>query len=83
MQAHAASQFPIKQEVTFPAITATEWKAGNGTFSVTADLSDVLEEHGAGVYSLIVWASIDGERVIISEYSIFYSVTPTNTYNPE
>ena len=47
-----------------------------------ADLTDVLTEHGEGVYSLIVWGKIDEEDVVISEYSIFHGITPLDTYDP-
>ena len=47
-----------------------------------ADLTDLLMEHGEGVYSLIVWGKIDDEDVIISQYSIFHGITPPDTYNP-
>ena len=47
-----------------------------------ADLTDVLMEHGEGVYSLIVWGGIGNELLIISEYSIFHGITPPDTYNP-
>ena len=46
-----------------------------------AGLWDVMEKHGEGVYSLIVWGSIDNERVVISEYSIFHGVTLPDTYD--
>ena len=69
------------QSITVPWITALEWTARGETFSVKADLWDVMEKHGEGVYSLVVWGNIDGEDVIISEYSIFYDVTPPDTYD--
>ena len=52
-----------------------EWSVKGESFSITAELSDVLEKHGNGVYSIIVWGTIDGEDVVISEHSIFHDVT--------
>ena len=52
-------------------ITATHWEVTDETFSVTADISDLLTQHGNGVYTIVVWAQINGEDVPISEYSIF------------
>ena len=69
------------QTIAVPWITAQKWTAKGKEFSIAADLSDVLAEHGEGVYSLVVWGAIDGEDVVISEYSIFHGVTPPGTYN--
>ena len=66
---------------TVPWITARTWNVTADSFSVTVDLSDVIDEHGPGVYSIIVWGTIAGERVVISEYSMFYQVTPPDTYS--
>ena len=69
------------QTITVPWITALEWTAKGESFSVAVDLWDVLEKHGEGVYSLVVWGSIGAERVVISQYSIFHGVTPPDTYD--
>ncbi len=69
------------QTITVPWITALEWTARGEDFSVSADLWDVLAKHGEGVYSLVVWVSIDGEDIVISEYSIFHDVTAPDTFD--
>ena len=69
------------QTITVLWITALEWTAKGETFSVTVDLWDVMEKHGEGVYSLVVWGNIDGEDIVISQYSIFHDVTPPDTYD--
>ena len=46
---------------------------------IFSDISKVLEKYGEGVYSACSGA--DGERAVISEYSIFHGVTP-DTYKP-
>ena len=66
------------QTVTVSLITADEWQVANDTFVVAADLSDVLQKHGDGVYTII----IDGRIGAISQYSIFVGVTPPDTYSP-
>ena len=78
--AYDASQAAREQSVTVPWITAAEWIAGGEYFFVRADLRDVVTEHGPGVYSIIVWGVIGGEDAVISEYSLFHSVTPPDTY---
>ncbi len=66
--------------VTVPWITASEWTTRGDTFSIKADLSDLLTVHGPGVYTIMVWGNVGGEGVVISHYSIFYGVTPPDTY---
>ena len=63
-------------------IIAREWIADDTSFALEADVSNVLNKYGAGVYSVMVWGEIDGERAVISEYSIFHGITPPDTYTP-
>ena len=78
--AYDASQALEEESITVPWIDASKWDVGDDAFSVTADLSELLREYGAGVYSLIVWGGIGGEKVIVSEYSIFHGVSPPDGY---
>ena len=80
--AYRASQLLPSAPIVVPWITAFEWRTSADAFFVRADLSNLLSRHGGGVYSIIVWGVIDGEDVVISEYSIFYGVTPPDTYDP-
>ena len=60
-------------------ITASEWSVTNDSFQVSADISNLLAQHGNGVYTIVIWGEINGERTPISEYSIFippYSPAP-------
>ncbi len=79
--AYDTSQAREEQSITVPWITALEWTARGESFSVTADLGNLLAKQGKGVYSLIVWGSIGSERIVISEYSIFHDVAPIDTYS--
>ena len=81
-RAYDASQNRKEQDVTMLFINASAWNVSGRAFSVIADISDVLKEYGAGVYSIIVLARIDDEGAFISQYSIFYGITPPNTYDP-
>ena len=44
-------------------VTSTRW-----------DVSDVLDHHGPGVYTVQVWATLEGEPAVISAVSVFYEV---------
>ena len=79
--AYDASQLRSSTTSMAPWITATEWNVGSNSFSVVADLSDLVEVHGDGVYSVMIWAIISGERTAVSQYSIFYGITPPDTYS--
>ena len=65
------SQNQTTRLLTIPTITATEWSANNDSFSISADISDLVTQHGNGVYTILLWGEIDGEQTPISEYSIF------------
>ena len=66
---------PIRS-FSVPWVTASEWTVSDGTFSVAADISDILDQYGAGVYTVVVWALVAGDMEVISQYSIFHEVTP-------
>ena len=61
-----------------------EMTADGGEFSLVADVSELLEQHGAGVYTLVLLASVEGGRgepdTVISEYSIFHGVRSPGGY---
>ena len=79
-EAYNASKSQDDQTIIVPWITALQWTAVGESFSVEADISDILADHGTGVYSVMLWGDIDGERAVISEYSIFHGITPPGSY---
>ena len=46
-----------------------------------ADISEVLEEHGPGVYTVGVWAKLDRQDEVISMCSIFHEVEIPEGYD--
>ena len=74
-QARDSSQTEVRRQFTFPLITADAWSTHGNNFTLKANVSDLLETHREGVYTIVLWGEIDGERAPISEYSIF--VTPS------
>ena len=81
-EAYQVSQTIRRQGITLPWITASKWTARDDNFAVTADISQIIREHGAGVYTVIVWGVIDGEDVVISQYSMFHGIPAPETYEP-
>ena len=61
-------------------VVADEWVVSTTDFRVSANIDDVLEEKGAGVYRVLLWGSIDGIPAVIAEYPVFYQVEPPSTY---
>lgn len=59
-QAYAASQSQRDATITVPWITASRWVAGGAEFAVRADIGQILDLHGDGVYSLVVWGTALG-----------------------
>ena len=79
-EAYKKSQDRDEQSITVVRITAKKWTVDDESFSVTADISDILDEYGSGVYTIIVWGKLRDERAVISEYSTFHGITPPDTY---
>ena len=63
------------------AVTASTWQVDGINFKVIADLGRILNEHGPGVYTVILWGTVDGEADIISEYSIFHEIPRPDGYD--
>lgn len=82
-EAYNASQTRRVQSLTVPWITASEWSAAGETFALKADIRRLLDQHGSGVYTVVVWGDLGGAREVISEYAIFHGITPPDTYNPD
>ena len=82
LRAYNASRSIPERSITVPWVTALDWTATSGSFSLSADLENVLDTHGPGVYTVTVWGLLGGEKIVISEYSIFYDVAPPDTYDP-
>ena len=68
----ALPQTPLAGSTIATWITAESWQVTEGSFSVQADLNQIVENHGTGVYTIVIWAEADGEEVALTNYSIFY-----------
>ena len=73
----ATSSYDHKPDIRIPFqtegvwITANLWSIDGRDFQVAADISDLLEQYGDGVYTIVLWGEVNGEPTPISEYSIF------------
>ena len=76
-----ARSAPLKPFIeTGPWITAQRWQVAVDGFGFDANLSQVLAEHGPGVYTVLVWGPVNGEQIVVAQYSIFHQVEPPATY---
>ena len=83
LEAYRAPDNSQQQEVKARWITASRWTARGREFAVEANIQGLLQKHRKGIYTIMVWApSAPGERVLVSQYSIFHRVTPPTTYDP-
>ena len=56
-------------------VTARRWLVSNDTFSVSADLSGVIDKRGPGVYTIVVFAvAAHGEYFRVGTYSVFVGI---------
>ena len=55
-------------------ITASTWVIGDKSFLVTADFKKVLNKHGPGIYTVLLWLRDEDTEIgtLVSTYSIFY-----------
>ena len=81
--AYDASQKPVGEEtIVVSRVTTNEWTAAGGVFSVTADTGDLLSKYGNGVYTLLMWAPLGGEDIVVSEYSMLIVDLPPAIGSP-
>lgn len=62
--------FLIRETVDVALVTANIWQAEADLFRIEADLNRVIQTHGPGIYSLILWGEVDGESVALTAYAI-------------
>ena len=61
-----------ERDVYVSYVLAEEWIIDDsGEFSLRADIGDVVEQHGSGVYTISIVATVAGELSPISVYSVF------------
>ena len=54
-----------------PYTIATRWRGLDSTFWVEADLNEVIDDLGNGVYIVVLWGELNSENVPLTNYSIF------------
>ncbi|MYD91350.1 MAG: SH3 domain-containing protein [Caldilineaceae bacterium SB0662_bin_9] len=62
--------YRIRETVEVALVTAEVWQAEAGFFRIEADLNSVVQTHGPGIYSVILWGRIDGVMEALTKYAI-------------
>lgn len=61
--------------------TATAWEVDDRGFAIETGLPPELRiAETPGVYTVVIWASVDGEPALVSQYSMFVGIVPPDTY---
>ena len=80
MHSSAKAKVALCKDVTIPWLDASRWELSKDSFDVRVSLRSILRQQGPGVYTLVLWANIGGEKEVISEYSIFHDTEPPDGY---
>ena len=59
---------------------ADKWDVDATSFSVSADIGDILDMKGPGVYQLVFWGNVSGETQVIADYWLFHEVEAPGGY---
>jgi hypothetical protein len=61
----------IAHSAAVPWTTADLWFQDGPSFSVEADLSEIISTHGTGVYTVQIWGKTGDERIGLTNYALF------------
>ncbi len=62
--------FLIRKRVDVALVTADIWQVEADLFRIEADLNPVIQTHGPGIYSMVLWGDVNGESVALTRYAI-------------
>ena len=63
-----------------PWLDASRWKLETTSFDVWVNLRPVLKGNGPGIYTVVLWANVNGEPEVVGEYPIFHETEPPEGY---
>lgn len=77
-EAKAASEAAEAVTYQYKGIPAERMDFTGNAFNISADLSAILDEHGPGVYRILLWGTPDhmGKNAVLSEQSVFWHASP-------
>jgi len=63
---------PISHQEIVKWVDARQWNVSGSSFSIEANLSQILSKFGKGVYTVKIWGNSGTENISLSSYSIFH-----------
>lgn len=81
MLSAAARAYARTESATGAFITASVYDVAGDEFELEVDVSEVLDQHGPGVYTVQVWATLDAEPAVISAVSVFHEMEVPEGYD--
>ena len=76
----AVNTITYSAPATIPWTDAHTMTIHGTSFEVRADISEITQRYGNGVYTIVVWGVADGENVVIAEVALFYDAKLGDTY---
>ena len=83
---------PRTESITVPYVDGEETISGSA-ITLSHDLETVLQEHGSGVYTVLVWGCSvadsredpceDDNSMVVLQKTIFYGIDPPDTYSTD
>ena len=77
---HGLPRFETCVTERIPWLDASVWNVRSDSFDVRVNVKTILRTHGPGVYSVVLWANVEGKQELVGEYSIFYKTEPPVEY---
>ena len=73
---------PVLVRTAVDWVDGIVWEFRGDRFRVTADLDDVIEDYGEGVYTIVLWGDTpDIAPHVAGQYSIFHGIDPPGVDN--
>ena len=80
MHSQAKAEGSPCKNATILWLDASRWKLRTDSFDVRVGLRSILRQQGPGVYTIVLWANLDSEKEVVSEYSIFHETKLLDGY---
>ena len=63
--------FPETIRKHVPLVIADRWRMSGPSFDVKADIREIIDDTGPGVYVVVIWGKNGGEKIPLTNYAIF------------
>ena len=67
---------PSLRMALVPWTVAETLELSDAAFGVKADISEIVDERGPGVYTVVIWGDNAGELIPLTNYSVFVDTQP-------